>query len=341
MSRNDRARGTGRPQRTPSRGAGSPRRDEVGERRSVAEADAAPRIPAHVSGRELDARLRREVTEALGDRGEEVCRRLVAAFAALDDGDPLAAAGHAEVARRRGSRLAVVREATGIVAYRLGDYERASRDLQAARRIGGSTASVAVLADCERALGRPERALELVAGTSPAGLDPAELAELLIVAAGARRDLGQAEAAVGTLRTPLLDRASNEAWQERLWFAYGEALVAAGREAEGRRWLRRAATHPAAATTADELVGLSRRAAGGAADAGTDGAVGVGAFVDLDELADAERDRARSGARAGTAESPVRRQRTDEDPRRHLRSERRGLDRHEQTRGDRVEDVGE
>jgi tetratricopeptide (TPR) repeat protein len=294
-------------------------------------------VPAHISGRELDPRLRREVTEALGDWGEEVCRRLVAAFVALDEGDAPGAAAHAEVARRRGSRLAVVREATGVVAYRLGDYERALRDLQAARRIGGATASSAVLADCERALGRPERALEVLGATSTAGLDPAELVEMLVVGAGARRDLGQADAAAATLRTSLLERSSSEPWQERLWFAYGEALVAAGREEEGRRWLRRAASHPAAATAADERLGLTPRVPVGVADADDSG---VGAFVDLD-AADGGRDHPRGRVGSPASTSPVRRQRADDDTRRQFRSERRGLDRHQQPGGDRVEDVRE
>ncbi|MGF1664200.1 MAG: Replicase polyprotein 1ab [Kineosporiaceae bacterium] len=282
------------------------------------------------------------MTESLGEWGEEVCRRLVAAGAALEAGDAVAAAAHAEIARRRGSRLAVVREAVGVVAYRLGDYQRALRDLQAARRIGGTTASVALLADCERAVGRPERALELVAETSSAELDAAELAELLIVAAGARRDLGQADAAVATLRTPLLERASSEAWQERLWFAYGEALAAAGREAEGRRWLRRAAAHPAAATAADERLGLPPRAAAGAGHVAPEDVSGVGLFIDLDDAAENGRDdRSRGDGGPSPAVSPVRRQRTHENPRRQLGPERRGLDRHEQPGVDGSEDVRE
>ncbi|MGF1648774.1 MAG: Replicase polyprotein 1ab [Kineosporiaceae bacterium] len=270
--------------------------------------------------------------ESLGPWGEEVCRRLVAAYASLDVGDAVAAAAHAEVARRRGSRLAAVREATGVVAYRLGDYERALRDLQAARRIGGSTAAVAVLADCERALGRPERALSVVATTEFGTLDASEVVELLIVAAGARQDLGEFDAAVTTLRTPLLDRGSREAWQERLWFAYGEALVAAGREDEGNRWLRRAASHPAAATEADERLGLPPRPLERNGDPASSGAMGVGAFVDLD----VDDPRPRGGP--SVPSSPVRRERTDKDARGQLRTERRGLDRHEEAPGDRVED---
>lgn len=286
-----------------------------------------------MTGAELDPRVLREVTESLSpSAGEEVCRRLVAAALSLDDGDPATASAHAEVARRLGSRLAVVREATGVVAYQAGDYERALRDLQAARRIGGSVSALAVMADCERALGRPQRALEVAASADPADLDVSELVELLIVTAGARLDLGQPEAAVATLRTRHLEARSAEPWQERLWFAYAEALTAAGREEEGRTWMRRAAGHPAGATDAAERVASGAGAGrspdsdgtptGGGSPATSPGD-GVGEFLDLDEV----------------PTSPMLGKGSDENARRQLRPERGGLDRHQQPRRDGVQDV--
>jgi tetratricopeptide (TPR) repeat protein len=259
----------------------------------------------------------------------------VAAALALDDDDPATASAHAEVARRLSSRLAVVREATGVVAYQAGDYERALRDLQAARRIGGSVSALAVMADCERALGRPERALDIAASAAPAELEVGELVELLIVTAGARLDLGQPEAAVATLRTRHLEARSAEPWQERLWFAYAQALTAAGREEEGRTWMRRAAGHPAGATDAAERV--ARGGGASVADRGPDtvgtagdpGAAGtargddVGEFLDLDEV----------------VSSPMLGKGPDENARRQLRAERGGLDRHQQPRRDGVQDV--
>jgi tetratricopeptide (TPR) repeat protein len=255
----------------------------------------------------------------------------VAAALALDDDDRATASAHAEVARRLGSRLAVVREATGVVAYQAGDYERALRDLQAARRIGGSVSALAVMADCERALGRPQRALDIAASADPADLDVGELVELLIVTAGARLDLGQPEAAVATLRTRHLEARSAEPWQERLWFAYAEALTAAGREEEGRMWMRRAAGHPAGATDAAERVAPRGGASApdhGSDTAGTAGDSGiargdVGEFLDLDEV----------------VTSPMLGKGPDENARRQLRPERGGLDRHQQPRRDGVQDV--
>lgn len=202
-----------------------------------------PAAPAYVTGAELDPAIVREITESLGPAGIEVCRQLVAAAIALDEGDRPAALRHADAARRRGSRLAAVREAAGVVAYRSGEYAAALKDLQAARRIGGSGA-LAVIADCERALGRPERALELARSPGADTLDTADRVELLIVTAGARMDLGQPDAAVATLRTPYLEAGSTQPWQGRLWTAYAEMLSAAGRESEATLWRRRAARHP-------------------------------------------------------------------------------------------------
>ncbi len=64
--------------------------------------------------------------------------------------------------------------------------------------------------------------------------------ELAIVVSGVRRDLGQPEAAQMVLRIPALDRASKQPWAARLFYAYAEALLAAGAETEARDWFAKA-----------------------------------------------------------------------------------------------------
>lgn len=64
---------------------------------------------------------------------------------------------------------------------------------------------------------------------------------MLIVAAGARRDLGDVEAAVVSLQVPELRSKANEPWVARLRYAYADLLAAAGRTGEARRWFVRAA----------------------------------------------------------------------------------------------------
>ena len=72
------------------------------------------------------------------------------------------------------------------------------------------------------ALGRPERALELARGPEAAELERDEAIELLIVAAGARRDLGEADAAVLSLQVKDLDESRRDPWSPRLFYAYAD-----------------------------------------------------------------------------------------------------------------------
>ncbi|MFN2624512.1 MAG: tetratricopeptide repeat protein, partial [Mycobacteriales bacterium] len=154
----------------------------------------------------------------------------------LVDDDPATAYEHAKRAKARAARLGVVREALGITAYHAGDYAIALAELRAARRITGAPDHLALIADCERGLGRPERALAVADDPGVARLDPGARAELAIVVSGARRDLGQPDAAVAVLERHGVDGDDVTAWTPRLWYAYADALLAAGRRDEAREW---------------------------------------------------------------------------------------------------------
>ena len=140
------------------------------------------------------------------------------------------------MAKSVAGRIGVVREAVGIAAYAAGDYAAALAELRAARRITGSAEHLPLLADCERGLGRPDRALAVVADPGAAQLDRAGRVELAIVESGARRDLGQPDAAVLALQGAELDSDEVHDWTPRLWYAYADALLAAGRNDDARRW---------------------------------------------------------------------------------------------------------
>ena len=157
------------------------------------------------------------------------------------DSDPETALAHATAARRLAPRTAAVREAAGLTAYHAGEWQTAMSELRAYHRMTGRQTHLAVLADCERALGRPERAIDLFRTADRAQLGRDEATELLIVAAGARGDLGQHEAAVAMLQVRELTSADEEAWAGRLRYAYADALLAAGRRDEAREWFARAA----------------------------------------------------------------------------------------------------
>ncbi|MFI0446477.1 hypothetical protein [Actinomadura sp. 6N118] len=160
----------------------------------------------------------------------------------LAEEDPEAAYKHAREARRLASRVGLVREAAGLAAYRAGEWAEALAELRAARRLStGDDAYLPVMADCERGLGRPERALDLVKSPDAKKLDQAGRIELRIVESGARRDLGQPEAAVVTLQIPELKDRRLRPWSARLFYAYADALAEADRTEEASDWFARAA----------------------------------------------------------------------------------------------------
>jgi tetratricopeptide (TPR) repeat protein len=164
----------------------------------------------------------------------------VAAGQIIDEDSELALQ-HAIAARRLASRIAVVREAVGLAAYAVGDWTTAIAELRTYHRMTGRQTHLAELADCERALGRPERAIDLFRGADKDTLDQAGAIELLIVAAGARGDLGQHDAAVAMLQVRELTADEDAEWAVRLRYAYADALLAAGRRDEAREWFARAA----------------------------------------------------------------------------------------------------
>lgn len=185
--------------------------------------------------------MRRELASLPAGLGDRLGAHLAAVAYYLDD-EPQVAHRHAVFAKSLASRLASVREVAGITGYLTGEYADALADLRAARRMTGRSDLLPMMADCERGLGRPERALSLWDDPQVARLDTATRIELLIVVAGARRDLGQVEAAGVMLQVPELHRASTEPWAARLRYAYADVLAELGRKDEARRWFTAAAS---------------------------------------------------------------------------------------------------
>jgi hypothetical protein len=136
--------------------------------------------------------------------------------------------------------LGVTREALAIAAYRTGRYDEALSEFRALRRITGSNEYWPAMADCERGLGRPQRALDMGGAPEAQTLDAAGRAELRLVVAGARRDLGQYDAALVTLRVPELTGAVKP-WTARLRYAYADTLLDAGDIEAAKQWFLRTA----------------------------------------------------------------------------------------------------
>jgi tetratricopeptide (TPR) repeat protein len=213
---------------------------KTADNRQRTDRPADPALPDEVTGHELDAEAMAELRSLPKDLATVVARHLVMAGRLVDE-DPEKAYLHAKTARRMASRVALVREAHGIAAYQNGRWAEALAELRAARRLSGREAYLPILADCERGLGRPERALSLAQSAEAERLDQADRVELRIVEAGARRDMEQYDAAVVTLQIPELKDRRLRPWSARLFYAYADALIAAGREDEAHDWFARAA----------------------------------------------------------------------------------------------------
>lgn len=213
-----------------------------------------PDLPEEITGRELD----RSITQQLKGLPEKLAARVarhLAAAGMLVDEDPETAYQHALAARSRASRIAVVREATGEAAYAAGHFAEALSELRAAKRMNGATGYLPIMADCHRALKQPEQALKLAKSPSVANFPPEQKAEMTIVEAGARRDMGQLDAALRTLElAPLLSK-SRSPWVVRLRYAYADTLEAAGRDNDALTWF-----HRTYAVDSEQLTDASERA---------------------------------------------------------------------------------
>ncbi|WAC55712.1 HAD-IIA family hydrolase [Gordonia sp. SL306] len=232
MSDRDRPRrrdaGPGRPNR-PTRGTGSAGRPDE------------PALPVDVAASDLDTDVRRDLLTLDKANAENVARHLVMVTRLLDEDPPLALE-HARAARRRAGRVGLVRETMGIAAYNAGEWQEALSELRAARRITGNTALLPLIADAERGLGRPARAVEIARSEDGRALTGEEATEMRIVESGARIDLGEPGKAVVTLQSEDLSPGRSGTGPARLYYAYASALHAAGRTDESITWFMNAAS---------------------------------------------------------------------------------------------------
>lgn len=216
------------PQEKPHRPGTAPRPDE-------------PETPPDFVESELPFGVRAELKGLPKDLADTVGAHIWAA-GRLIDVDPELAFRHAEAARRRAGRLPVVREAAAETAYAAGEYAVALREFRAIRRMTGSDELIPVIADCERALGRPRDALSVLSELNPATRDLGLRIECLIVEAGTRDDLGQGAEARRLLKAAIARNLGPKQAQARLRYAYANYLEADGDRAGAREWFTSAAS---------------------------------------------------------------------------------------------------
>jgi tetratricopeptide (TPR) repeat protein len=203
-------------------------------------------VPDNITADQLDPEALAELRTLPGDLADAVARYLVAT--GLQE-DPERAYEYAKAARGLAARVGIVRETCAIAAYQAGHWSDALAEFRAARRLTGRDSYLPLMADCERALGRLDRALDIVSGPEARAADRATQVELRIVESGIRRDQGLADAGVVALQIPELTDKRGRAGRARLYYAYADALLDAEREEEARDWFRKAAAADAAGET--------------------------------------------------------------------------------------------
>ena len=190
----------------------------------------APEIDTDVTGKELENWTLRALRQLEAQNADTVAKHL--------DIDPDFALEHAVAASKRAGRIGVVREVVGIAAYAAEDFELALRELRTHRRISGSNEHLALLVDCERALGRIEKALTLAEEAKNEEVPAAVRSEVAIVVSGIYSDQGELKKALKALEIPELNPKRGFDYSPRLFNTYADLLEQDGHSKEAARWAR-------------------------------------------------------------------------------------------------------
>jgi len=236
--RSDKPRSDNRP-RSDERGRGGPYQGRDARDEDSRES-RGPWIPEEIIFEDLDKSVRFELQTLPESLQERVGRHLLAAEVALGQDDTESALEHSRQAKKLAGRVAVVREANGTIEYLAGEYAAALNELRAVRRMTGNNDFVAIMADCERGLGRPEKAIEFLKSIPASEMSPETTIEALMVSAGARADMGQVDAALLMLNVAALTSSPPGDLRARMQEAYSVLLERAGREGEAHKWRSRA-----------------------------------------------------------------------------------------------------
>ncbi len=146
-----------------------------------------------------------------------------------------------EQSKHMALRSASVRELLGLAYYRAGKWPETVREISAFRRIAGTQEQNHVLADAYRAIGKPDKAVELCDQVSGKEVDEQVFFEAQIVGAGARSELGDLDGAIARLERLNLDPAVAQDHHIRAWYVLGDLLERRGRYTHARELFERVA----------------------------------------------------------------------------------------------------
>ncbi len=183
-------------------------------------------------------------------KGDLLVKVFADAAAAYLDEDYGEAIRLAEQAKHMALRAVAPRELLGLAYYRAGRWQEAARELAAFRRLSGTAEQNAILADCYRAQGKPDRAVELCDEVTARAAAPEVFYEANIVAAGALADQGRLDEAIARLEALDLQPENAEEYHLRAWYALADLLERRGRFTQAREWFEAVAAADPDATDA-------------------------------------------------------------------------------------------
>lgn len=239
--------GSGRPQRDGRPSAPRPPRAGAGRDRASQGDAPLPYRPARKPGprrpelpeerpflpRDAWRDLRATVPPAVVD---DVVKAVGAAAEAIEDGDTDRAIALLQWAKSVASRTATIREALGVAYYTAQRYAEAQSELLAYRRLSGSADQNHLLADCARALGKPEKVAPYVDEMIAADVPAERIAEGLIVVAGERADRGDLEGALDAIGRFDLHPPEIQPWHPRVWYVAGDLSERLGQHDQAREY---------------------------------------------------------------------------------------------------------
>lgn len=154
-----------------------------------------PKMPKGMEWSMLSKDERERLRGLSKEHAENIGLHILAAFA-VEESDPQNALAHAKWAARQASRIDFARETLGFIAYRQGDYKLAARELRTAYRMNGFLDYLPFIADCERGMEEPKKAIEIALSPEASQLRGEGKAEMFLVYAGALGDLQMWDKAV-------------------------------------------------------------------------------------------------------------------------------------------------
>lgn len=190
-----------------------------------------PKMPKGIEWSMLSTDDRERLRGLSKEHAENIGLHILAAYT-LEERDPELALEHAKWVAHQASRIDFSRETLAFVAYRQGDYKLALREFRTAFRMNGFLDYLPFIADCERGMGEPKKAIETAMSDDAKYLRGESKAEMFLVYAGALGDLELWDKAIEIVHT--LGRSKGLAGEYRMRAVQAEQyfLEQAGRSDE-------------------------------------------------------------------------------------------------------------